>query len=147
MPEALPSELVTRIKDKRQQVDRFIASAVPRKRRLLNLTIIGGTLAAAFTAGPAVGGQPFATWLTAALGLSSPSWRLLCGAASICSVAATIATQLLKANNVEERVTRALSCRAKLDVLELGIATGQLSAADATNQYIRCAEETAFLDA
>jgi hypothetical protein len=85
--------LLTRVRDTRAQVDRFIAGAVPRKRRLLNTTIIGGTFAAALTAAPAVGGAPFTAWLTASLGLESPVWRLLCGAASLSSIAATTATQ------------------------------------------------------
>lgn len=146
VPDAVPQELVAHIRQKRQHVETFVARALPRKRRLLNVTIVGGTLAAALTAAPAVGGQPFTAWLTGLLGLSSPSWRLLCGAASVCSVLATLATQLLKSHNLEERVTRALGCRAKLEVLEIGIATGQLDAAQATTEYMRCVEESAFLD-
>jgi hypothetical protein len=49
-------DILGRIRDKRAEVDRFLATAVPRKRRLLNTTIVGGSLAAALTAGPAVGG-------------------------------------------------------------------------------------------
>ncbi len=142
----MPAELVAHIGRKRQQVEAFVAAAVPRKRRLQNLTIIGGTLAAALTAAPAMGGQSFTAWLTASLGLTSPSWRLLCGVAAACSVVATVATQLLKSNNLEERLTRAQSCRAKLEVLELGIATGQINTAQATTEYMRCAEDAAFLD-
>jgi hypothetical protein len=146
MADAVPAELVAHIGRKRQQVEAFVAAAVPRKRRLQNLTIIGGTLAAALTAAPAMGGQSFTAWLTASLGLTSPSWRLLCGVAAACSVVATVATQLLKSNNLEERLTRAQSCRAKLEVLELGIATGQINTAQATTEYMRCAEDAAFLD-
>jgi len=147
MPDTIPTELLSHIKQKREQVETFVAAAAPRKRRLQNMTIVGGTLAAALTAAPAVGGQAFTAWLTGALGLSSPSWRLLCGAAAFCSVLATLATQLLKSNNLEERVSRALSCRAKLEVLELGIVTGQVGPAQATSEYLRCAEAAAFLDA
>src|SRR6267142_5751341 len=111
-------ELVSRIRQKRAQLETFLAAARPRKRRLLNTTIVGGSLAAALTAGPAIGGQSFTAWLTAALGLTSPSWRLLCGGAAVCSVMATVATQLLKSDNVEHNVIRAQGVRAKLDVLE-----------------------------
>jgi hypothetical protein len=99
--------LVARVRQTRTQVDHFIAGAVPRKRRLMNITIIGGTLAAALTAAPAMGGQPFTAWLTAALGLDGPSWRLLCGAASLSSIAATVSTQLLKSTHLEEHLARA----------------------------------------
>ena len=62
-------------------------------------------------------------------------------------VLAALATQLLKSQNLEERVTRALGCRAKLEVLEIGITTGQLAPAQAAAEYLRCVEDAAFLDA
>jgi hypothetical protein len=138
--------LTARIRDKRQQLDRFLATARPRKRRLINTTIIGGSVAAALTAGPAVGGPSFTAWLTGTLGLTSPSWRLLCAAASVCSVTATVATQLLKSHNIEEHVTRAQGCRAKLEVIEVGLAAGQIDAKQATAEYLKCIEEAAFLE-
>ena len=138
-------ELLGRISQQRARVDAFLAAAVPRKRRLLNTTIIGGSLAAALTAGPAVGGQSFTAWLTAALGLSSPSWRLLCAGAAVCSVMATVATQLLKSDNVEQNVTRDQCARAKLEVLELGLKIGHLDERQALAEYLKCVEETAFL--
>ena len=139
-------DLLLRIQDKRRQVDRFVSAAVPRKRRLLNVTIIGGTLAAAFTAGPAAGGATFTSWLTMTLGLASPAWQILCGAAAACSVAATVSTQLLKTQNVEEHVARAQSCRAKLEVLEIGLTTGHIETMQATTEFIRCVEEVSFLE-
>jgi len=140
-------ELLNRIRQKRTQIETFLSIARPRKRRLLNLTIVGGTLAAALTAAPAVGGQSFTAWLTGALGLSSPSWRILCGAASVCSVMATVATQLLKSHNIEENVTRAQGCRAKLEVLDVGLSVGQLDVRQATTEYLKCVEDAAFLEA
>jgi len=139
-------DIANRIKQKRAQLDRFISSARPRKRRLINTTIVGGSVAAALTAGPALGGQPFTSWLTGALGLTSPSWRILCAAASVCSVAATVATQLLKSHNVEEHVARAQGCRAKLEVIEVGLSVGQIDQKQATTEYLKCVEEAAFLE-
>jgi hypothetical protein len=138
-------ELLSRIRKKRGDLDAFLQSAQPRKRRLLNTTIVGGSLAAALTAGPAVGGPSFTAFLTGALGLTSPSWRLLCAAASVSSIAATIATQLLKSNHVEENVARAQGCRAKLEVLDLGLAMGQIDAKQAAAEYLKCVEDSAFL--
>ena len=89
-----------------------MGGALPRKRRLLNITIFGGTLAAA-----------------------------------ACSVAATVSTQLLKSQNIEENVARAQSCRAKLEVLEVGLTTGHIDTSQATSEFIRCVEEVSFLDA
>ena len=139
-------DLLSRIRQKRTQVERFISSELPRKRRLLNTTIFGGTLAATLTAFPAVGGQSFTAWLTKAFGLGAPSWQILCAAAAVSSIMATVATQLLKSHNVEEHVTRAQGCRAKLEVLEVGLTAGQLEPSHATAEYIRCVEQIAFLD-
>jgi hypothetical protein len=147
MVESARGDLLARIQEKRRRVEAFVAGALPRKRRLFNVTIIGGTLAAAFTAGPAAGGASFTAWLTATFGLTSPAWQVLCGAATACSVAATVATQLLKSQNIEEHVTRAQSCRAKLEVLEVGLTTGHMDEAQATTEFIRCVEEVSFLDA
>ena len=147
MPGPLPDEgLLREIREKRARLEAFIAKNLPRKRRLLNVTIIGGTLAAAFTAGPAVGGQSFTRWLTTTFELTAPAWQLLCGAAAACSMMATLATQLLKSQNVEEHVTRAQSCRAKLEVLDIGLATGEIDSSRAAGEYMRCVEESSFLD-
>jgi hypothetical protein len=146
MGDATSPDLLANVRQKRQQLDRFLSGAVPRKRRLLNVSIVAGALAAVLTAAPAVGGQPFTAWLTGQLGLASPSWRLLCGIAAVCSVMASVATQLLKSNQLEERVVRALGCRAKLEVLEIGITAGQLDASRATVEYMQCVQDAAFLD-
>ena len=147
MADVAPSEeLLGRIGRKRTQIEAFLSAARPRKRRLLNTTIVGGSLAAVLTAAPAIGGQSFTASLTEALGLASPSWRLLCGAAAISSVVATIATQLLKSHNLEEHVTRALGCRAKLEALEVGVTLGQIDVQRATAEYLKCVEEAAFLE-
>lgn len=143
----LSEELVSLIRQTRTRMETFLSAARPRRRRLLNTTIVGGTLAAALTAAPAVAGEPFTAWLTGALGLASPSWRLLCAGASVCSVMATIATQLLKSHNIEEGVTRAQGCRAKLEVLEVGLRMGQLDVRQATTEYLKCVEDAALLDA
>jgi MFS family permease len=139
-------ELVNRIREKRLELERFLAAARPRRRRLINTTIIGGSIAAALTAAPALGGQTFTAWLTSVLGLTSPSWRILCAAASVCSVMATVATQLLKSHNIEEHVTRGQGCRAKLEVLEVGLTTGQLDVRQATSEFLKCLEDVAFLE-
>jgi hypothetical protein len=142
---ASDDNLLAQVRAKRSEVERFLAAAVPRRRRLLNTTIIGGTVATALTAAPAVGGAGFTKWLTTAFSLTSPAWQLLCGAAAVSSIAATVATQLLKSQNVEEQVARAQSCRAKLEVLETGLRTGRLDPGQAASDYMRCVEEVAFI--
>jgi MFS family permease len=141
------AELTARVAQKRRDVETWLAAVTPRKRRLLNVTIIGGTMAAAFTTGPAVGGQGFTAWLTMTLGLENPSWRLLCGAAAVSSVAATVATQLLKSQNLEEHLSRAQACRARLEAIEVGLSTGYLDLPKATAEFLRCVEDASFIQA
>lgn len=140
-------ELVSRIRQNCAQMETFLSVARPWKRRLINTTIVGSNLAAALRAAPAVGGQSFTAWLTGVLGLASPSWQVLCGAASVCSVMATIATQPLKSYKIEENVIRAQGCREKLEALEVGLTMGQLDVRQATTEYLKCVEEAAFLEA
>lgn len=141
------AELIARTARKRQDVERWLAAATPRKRRLLNVTIVGGTLAAAFTVGPAVGGTGFTAWLAQTLGLTSPSWQLLCGASAACSVAATVSTQLLKSQNLEEHLARAQACRARLEMIEVGLSIGYLDVPQATGDFLRCVEDASFIEA
>ena len=92
-------------------------------------------------------GRLLATPLTQALGLESPVWRLLCGAASLSSIAATIATTTLKTTHLEEHVARALSCRARLEAIETGIALGLMDVRQATIDYLKCVEDAAVIGA
>src|SRR3982750_1548397 len=131
-------DLLGQIRTKRAVVDAIVAAMLPRKRRLLNVSIIGGALAAVLTTGPAVGGQPFVAWVKQVFALDAPGWRVLCGAAALCSLAATVSTQLLKSHNLEERVFRGQSCRAKLEALDVGLATGQIDLPHATTAFMQC---------
>jgi MFS family permease len=139
--------LERRVLAKRDGVDRYLAAAYRHRGRLVQVTIIAGSVAAALTAAPALGGKPLADWLTAAFGLSTPAWRILCLAAMMCSLAATIATQVHKSNNYEEHIARAQSVRAALEALDFRIVSGHLSQREATNQYLKCIQDASFIDA
>ena len=144
--DAVETSLLAQIRSKRAHIESIIASALPRKRRLLNISILGGALAAVLTTAPAVGGQPFVSWLRTTFDLTAPGWQILCGTAAVCSLAATVSTQLLKSHNLEERLFRGQSCRAKLEALEVGLSTGQIDVPRATSEYMKCLEEAAFLE-
>jgi hypothetical protein len=138
--------LLDRVRDKHREVDGYLRTAATQRRLLLNLTIIAGSCAAALTAGPALGGKSMAEWLSAVFGLSSPSWQLLCAAASVCSLAATIAIQLLKSHNVDERIARAQDVRARLEMLEMSIAGDELDYTHAASQYSTCIKDSSFVE-
>jgi hypothetical protein len=79
------------------------------------------------------------------LGLSFPAWQILCVVATLCSLAAATATQLLKSHNVDERVARAQTARAKLDIIRFGLATGQTTEAHAADEYNASVELSSFI--
>jgi hypothetical protein len=143
----LRADLLRRIKQKRPEIENYLRLAASRRRLLMNTTIIAGTLAAALTAAPALGGKSFADWLTSILSLSSPAWQLLCGVASLCSVAAAVATQLIRSYNVEERITRAQEARVKIEMLEVGVENRLLTPGKAVIDYMKCIGDIAFIQA
>ncbi len=110
------------------------------------MTIIAGAIATVLTAAPALGGKPLADWLTETFALTSPSWRILCAFAAVCSLAAAVATQLHTSRNYEEHIARAQTIRATLEVLEVAIAADHLSQHEATSQYLKCIENASFID-
>ncbi len=93
------------IKGTQDKVAKYLVHARARQRRLLNLAILAGALATALTASPALGGAAFSDWLDETFGLTSPAWQILCAGAAISSLAAAVSTQILKSNNVDERVS------------------------------------------
>jgi hypothetical protein len=139
------ADLLRSIAGKREMLERYLATTSSRQHRLLNLSIVAGAVAAALTAAPALGGPTLTDWLDSTLHLSSPSWRLLCAAAAVCAVAATIATQLLKSHNLEEHIARAEAVRAKLETLEIGLSSGQVSTPHAAAEFMKCVESAAFV--
>jgi hypothetical protein len=143
----LRADLLVWIKRKRPEVENYLRLAASRRRLLINTTIIAGTLAAALTATPALGGKSFADWLTGIFSLASPAWQLLCGVASICSITAAVATQLLKSHNIEDRISRAQGARAKLQMLEVGIESGLMTPVEAGAAYIVCIGDISFIQA
>src|SRR4051794_615533 len=92
----LRRDLGARIEARRTAVQNFLQHHRPRIRRRANVTILLSALAAAFTAGPAIGGETFAESVQDTLGLSSDSyvWRTLCLAALLVSVGAAVLTNM-----------------------------------------------------
>lgn len=125
------------------EVTAYLTRARARQRRLLNLAIVAGALGTAVAAPLAIGGKALSDWLSAALGFSA--WQLVCAFAAVCSLAAAVATQLLKSENLEERVARAESVRARLGILEMGRITGSLTPAQVSTEYAACLELISFI--
>jgi hypothetical protein len=133
------------IRGTQDKVATYLVHARARQRRLLNPAIPAGELATALTASPALGGLSFSDWLDDTFGLSSPAWQILCAAAAISALAAAVATQILKSNNVDERVARAENVKARLEILNVGRMTGQLTPQQVATEYAACVKDASFI--
>jgi hypothetical protein len=95
-------DLSVLISKTRDEVLAYLTHARARQRRLLNVAIVAGALGTAIAAPFAIGGKNLSDSLSAALGFLA--WPLVCGLAAVCSLLAAVATQLLKSQNLEERL-------------------------------------------
>jgi len=112
---------------------------------LLTLAVVAGALATLCAGVPAVGGKPMSDSLDATFGLSFPVWQVLCTVAALCSLAAAVSTQLLKSQNLEERVSKAESVRARLEILDIGRITGTLTREQIAAEYTACVALVSFI--
>ena len=139
-------ELLGRVRSKRAEIDNYLAFNFRRRRLLVNLVVIAGAFAALLTAPPAVGGKPLTDWLQGVFHSSTPFWRFLCLFACLASLASVTAIQMQKSNNYEEHIVRAQALRAALEVLEVSITSGSLTIHKATSQFLRCLEDSSFME-
>jgi hypothetical protein len=130
-------ELLERIKAKRDRINAYRHALKPRGDLQTNLSIVCSALAAAFTAGPALGGTSFTAGVQQALALPAESlvWRVLCLLAMITSLVAAISTNLYKSNDVAGRLSRAETGNAQLEALEATVEFGQIPIGDALKLY------------
>lgn len=129
--------LARRIKDRRRSLDAYLRSARPRAERLTYVSVISSALAAALTAGPALGGTKFATQTADAVGLehSSTVWQTLCLLAMVVSVVAAISANLSKSKNAEGRIVAAEACSAELEGLQALVEFQQVAFDEAVKLY------------
>ncbi len=141
-------ELSARIRERRVGVAAFLRRARPRRNRLTNIAIIGSSLAAAFTVGPAVGGTRFTAAVQDAFSFRDDStvWRVLCLAAVLLSLAAALATNLANSHALSAQVSAAEACSAELDGLESALAFGHLPMDDAVELYRQYVAKVSFID-
>lgn len=142
------SKLLARITSRRASVQAHLRAHRPRVRRLATVTVVLSSLAALFTAGPAVGGESFAGGVKDKLGLASDSyvWRILCLAALLVSVGAAILTNLGKSQDAAARLSTAEAVDGELEGLAVLVEFGQLPVQDAVKLYQQYTAKIAFIE-
>ena len=131
------SQLLRLIKNRRRSVDAYLGSARPRAERLTYASVISSALAAALTAGPALGGERLTGQFADSLQMSgAPAlWRFLCLLAMVASITAAITANLSKAKNAEARIVNAEACNAELEGLQTLVEFQQIPLEDAVKLY------------
>ncbi len=144
----LRRDLLRRIEARRAAVQAFLRAYRPRTRRRSTLTIVLSSLAAVFTAGPAVGGETFAEGVQNALGLASDSyvWRTLCLLAMVVSIGAAVLTNLGKSQDDVARLSSAEAANTELEGLAGLMHFGHLSVQDGVKLYQQYIVKIPFVD-
>src|SRR3712207_2999777 len=97
----LRRDLLGRIEARRASIQAYLRANRPRVRRRATITIVLTSLAAAFTAGPAIGGETFSQGIRDGFNLADDSyvWQVLCLLALAVSVSAAILNNVGKSQN------------------------------------------------
>lgn len=138
MPDqAIGPQLLRRIKNRRRTISAYLRLARPRAERLTYVSVISSALAAALTAGPALGGKRFTGQVADTWHLvdASDVWRPLCLLAMVVSVVAAISANLSKSKNAEARIIGAEACSAELEGLQTLVEFDQLPLEEAVKLY------------
>jgi MFS family permease len=144
----LRRDLLWRIEARRAAVQAYLRSTRPKARRRASATIVLTSLAAAFTAGPAIGGETFAVSAQQAFGLVDDSavWRLLCFLALAVSLAAAIMTQLGKSQEAGGQLAAAEAAAAELEGLATLVHYGRLPFEEAVKLYQQYTAKISFIE-
>jgi hypothetical protein len=144
----LRQDLLWRIEARRGSVMAYLREHRPRTRRRATITVVLSSLAAVFTAGPALGGEPFAESVQNALGLQSDSyvWRTLCLLAMLVSIGAAVLTNLGKSQDDVARLSSAEAAGAELEGLSSLLQFGHLSVDDGVKLYQQYSVKIPFVD-
>ena len=138
--------LISRVLAKRAEVEQYLRAVGARHHRLITVTIIAAAIATLLTASAAFGGKPLVDWLNETLALSTPSWRILCAIAALCSLTAAVATQLHTSKNYVQHIARAQDVKTRLEMLDVAIALNHLNQHEATSEYLKIVENTSFIE-
>lgn len=147
MTDDLRASLVTHIEGRRNDLAAFLRQHRPRNRRRAKTTMTLSSLAAVFTAGPAVGGESFSSGVQKALGLASDSyvWRTLCLCALLVSAGAAVMTGMSRSDDTA-RVAAAETADTEFEGLLTLLRFGHLSNDDAVKLYHQYTVKIPFVE-
>ncbi len=144
----LRQDLLERISARRAGIDAFLRARRPRVRRRSTAMLTLTSASAVFTAGPALGGVPFAEAVRNTLGLSTSSvvWRVLCLLALLVSVTAALLTNVSKPQDAVAQLSAVEAAGAELEGLSTLLEFGHLSVEDGVKLYQQYVTKIPFVE-
>ncbi len=141
-------DLLRLVNARRAGVEAYLRRRRPRVRRWATVTLVLTSLSAVFTAGPALGGVPFAEGVQNVLGLDSSStvWRTLCLLALLVSAGATVLTTLTRTRDPVAELGAVEAADAELEGLATLLEFGTLSVEDGVKLYQQYVTKIPFVD-
>src|SRR4051812_508700 len=129
-------------------IQAYLRHHPPPLPRRSTITVVLSSLAALFTAGPALGGESFAQAVQNSLGLASDSyvWRTLCFLTLLVSIASAILVNLGKANDEVARLSSAEAANTELEGLTGLLQFGRVSLEDGVKLYQQYIVKIPFID-
>jgi MFS family permease len=139
--------LVSLVRAKRAEVERYLRVVGVRHRRLVTTAIVAAAISTLLAALAAWLGPALAEFFKVKFGPETATigWRMLCVLAAGCSLTATVATQLQTSKNYKEPIAQAQEIMASLEALEGAITLGRLNQHEATDQYLEIIKGTSFM--
>jgi hypothetical protein len=146
--DALRRDLLWRIEARRGSIQTDLREHRPRTRRRATITVVLSSLAALFTAGPALGGEPFAQSVQNSLGLASDSyvWRTLCFLTLLVSVGSAVLVNLGKADDEVAKLASAEAATTELEGLTGLLEYGRVTLEDGAKLYQQYIVKIPFVD-
>jgi cytochrome bd-type quinol oxidase subunit 2 len=141
-------DLLRRINARRAGVQAYLRRRGPRVRRWTTVTLVLTSLSAVFTAGPALGGVPFAEAVKNLLGINSTStvWKTLCFLALLVSVGATVLTNINRSRDPVAELSAVEAAGAELEGLATLLEFGTISVDDGVKLYQQYVTKIPFVD-
>ena len=144
----LRQDLLERISARHAGIDAFLRAQRPKVRRRSTAMLTLTSASAVFTAGPALGGVPFAEAVRNTLGLSTGSvvWRVLCLLALLVSVTAALLTNVSKPQDAVAQLSAVEAAGAELEGLSTLLEFGHLSVEDGVKLYQQYVTKIPFVE-
>ena len=144
----LRQDLLERSSARRAGIDAFLRAQRPKVRRRSTAMLTLTSASAVFTAGPALGGVPFAEAVRNTLGLSTSSvvWRVLCLLALLVSVTAALLTNVSKPQDAVAQLSAVEAAGAELEGLSTLLEFGHLSVEDGVKLYQQYVTKIPFVE-